>query len=319
MKRTLVLISWLLVGLTTVAGERIENVPFGDFEQWAVRYIKESKLLGGKTKVLYAVAPVDTIRANTPFQYGKHNNPWSVSNAYAKVGGVEKASGTTRPERRGNGWCARLDCKLDSVVAMKVIDLKVLVAGTLFTGRTIEPVTMKGANDPYGVIDMGVPFTKHPKALMIDYKARVENSNEIVYAKAVSKPRKREGRDCAEIYIYFQHRWEDPDGTVHAYRVGTCYERIWNSVPEWRNNHRIPIRWGDITKQADYHDYEGLNQHLFRTTNSQGKLVRIQEEGFSDDAPTHMIMMITSGRYEAFVGHAGNTLWVDNVRFVYED
>ena len=34
--------------------ERIEPVPFGDMEQWTVRYIKESKLLGGQTKVLYS-------------------------------------------------------------------------------------------------------------------------------------------------------------------------------------------------------------------------------------------------------------------------
>lgn len=42
-----------------MAQERIEPIPFGDMEQWLVRYIKESRLLGGKTKTLYALAPTD--------------------------------------------------------------------------------------------------------------------------------------------------------------------------------------------------------------------------------------------------------------------
>jgi len=318
MKKSLLIIG-LLLALMAVAKERVEKVPFGDFEHWTVRYIRESKLLGGKTKVLYAVGPTDTIRGNIPFTYGLNNNPWTVSNAYAKVMGVEKASGTTRPERRGNGWCARLDCKLDSVVAMKVIDLKVLVAGTLFTGRTLEPVTMKGANDPYSVIDMGVPFKRHPVALRLDYKAVVENSNVITYAKATSNPRQKEGRDCAEMIVLLQHRWEDADGKIHARRVGTAYERIYNTVPTWQNDHTIPIRWGDITMQPDFKDYEGLNGHKFKAMNSQGKMVDIVEESYGLEAPTHIIIFLTSGRYEAFVGHAGNTLWVDNVRLVYED
>ena len=44
----------LLLFLPTlvVAQERIEPIKFGDMEQWLVRYIKESRLLGGKTKTL---------------------------------------------------------------------------------------------------------------------------------------------------------------------------------------------------------------------------------------------------------------------------
>lgn len=302
-----------------VAEERVELVPYGDFEHWTVRYITESRMLGGKTKVLYAPAETDTIVGNIPFEYGKNGNPWSCSNAYAKVVGIEKASGTTSPERRGDGWCARLDAKLDGVTVLKVVDLKVMVAGTLFTGATIEPVSQKGANDPYGVIAMGVPYTQHPVALMVDYKAIVEESNEITFAKAVARPKRSEGRDCAEIYVYLQHRWEDEDGHLYAHRVATAYERIWNSVPEWQNDHRIPFRWGDITTQPNYQEYEGLNQHSFRGFNKEGKLVPIQEVGYGQEAPTHMIIMITSGRYEAFVGHEGNTLWVDNVRLVYDE
>lgn len=299
------------------AEERVEDIPFGDMENWVTRYITESRLFSGKTKVIYAIAPTDTIDGNVAFQYGVNGNPWSVSNAYIRVMGLDKASGTTRPERRGDGWCARMDCKLETVVALS-IDLKVQIAGTIFLGFTYEPIPLWAANDPYGVVEMGVPFTGHPTALMLDYKAKVADENTITYAKATAHPKQREGRDCAEVYIYMQKRWEE-NGKIYARRVGTAYERIWNDVPEWVNAHRIPIRWGDITKQPDYKDYEGLNKHGFRAKNSQGTMVPVNEVGYSDEEPTHMVLMISSGCYEAFIGHDGNTLWVDNVKLVYED
>ena len=76
----------------SMMAERIEPLPFGDMEHWVVRYIEESKLLGGQTKTLYCLAPTDTIRENQPYIYGQDGNPWSTSNAYANVVGIEKAA-----------------------------------------------------------------------------------------------------------------------------------------------------------------------------------------------------------------------------------
>ncbi len=296
--------------------EQVEPIPFGDFEQWVVRYITESKLLSGQTKTIYAIGPTDTIYGAVPFYYGLNGNPWSVSNAYARVMGLDKVSGTTRPERRDStGWCCRMDCKLEDVVALKM-DLKLQIAGTIFLGWTYEPVPLKAANDPYSIVDFGIPFTRKPKAVQLDYKAKIADSDTITYAKAVAHPKLIPGRDCAEIYIYMQKRWEE-GGKIYAHRVGTGYERIWNDIPEWVNNHRVPIRYGDITQQPDYKDYEGLNQHKFRTMNSKGNMVKVNEVGYSDEEPTHMVLMISSGCYEAFIGHDGNTFWVDNVCLVY--
>ena len=67
MKKNLLALFVCFCGLVTYA-ETIEPIPFGDMEQWTVRYIKESKLLGGKTKMLYCVAPTDTIRENGPYE-----------------------------------------------------------------------------------------------------------------------------------------------------------------------------------------------------------------------------------------------------------
>jgi len=56
-----------------------------------------------------------------------------------------------------------------------------------------------------------------------------------------------------------------------------------------------------------------------RTMNSKGKIVPVQEEGWNASLqPTHIVIMLTAGRYEAFVGHAGNVMWVDNVGLVYD-
>ena len=62
-----------------------------------------------------------------------------------------------------------------------MIDIRVMIAGTLFLGKVREPV--RDAGDPYGAIEMGIPFTQKPKALMIDYKTRVNPEHKLIKAK----------------------------------------------------------------------------------------------------------------------------------------
>jgi hypothetical protein len=301
-----------------VFAERVEPIPFGDMEHWTVRLIKESRLLGGNTKTLYCLAPTDTIRKNGPYIYGKNGNPWATSNAYANIIGIEKAAGTMRPERRETGGtCCRLDVELLGVRVLKMIDVQVLVPGTLFTGRNLEPITT--ADDPYQNIDFGVPFTGRPTALMFDYKCIISPEQWVWYAKGMSKPKKQDGHDQAEAYIYLQHRWEDEKGKIHSIRVGTGYERFSKTQEEWVNGHRIPIHYGDITGEPWYKEYMGF-KGIERAANSKGKITPIMEEGWDATLePTHMVIVITSGKMEAFEGHEGNTLWVDNVCLIYED
>ena len=281
MKKILIL-PLLLIFSLFIRAERIEPIPFGDMEQWAVRYINESKLLGGQTKTLYCLAPTDTIRENAPYIFGQDGNPWSTSNAYANVVGIEKAAGTMTPEpREDGGMCCRLDVDMLGVRVMGMIDIQVLVSGTLFTGRNLEPITT--AADPYQNIDFGVPFTGRPSALMFDYKCVVEQDSWYWYAKGGAKPKKREFEngeiDEAEAYIYLQHRWEDEKGKIHSIRVGTGYERFSKSQETWVNAHRVPIHYGDITGEEWYKDYMGF-KGIERAMNSRGKVTLIQEEGW---------------------------------------
>lgn len=309
----------LTVCALPVLAERIELFPFGNMEQWTVRYIKESKILGGQTRTLYCLAPTDTIRENTPYIYGQNGSPWSSSNAYANVIGIEKSACTAVPERRedGKGTCCRLDVAMLEVRVMGMIDIQVAAAGTLFTGRTIEPIT--GANDPYRNIDFGVPFTGRPSALVLDYKCLISPENWVWYAKGMGKPRKQEGHDVAEAYVFLQHRWEDKNGSIHSVRVGTAYKRFETSQPKWQEGYRIPVHYGDISNEPWFEPYMGFNPNQ-RAMNSRGKMVHIEEEGWDATLePTHIIVMLTSGCFEAFVGHTGNVLWVDNVGLVYDD
>lgn len=298
--------------------ERVEPIPFGDMESWTVRYIEESKLLGGQTKTLYCLAPTDTIWENGPYTYGQDGNPWSTSNAYANIIGIEKAAGTMAPEaREDGGTCCRMDVDMLGVRVMGMIDIEVLVAGTMFTGRTIEPITT--AKDPYRNIDFGVPFTGRPTALMFDYKCIVSPEEWVWYAKGTAKPKKQEGHDEAEAYVYLQHRWEDEKGHIHSIRVGTGYKRFSEDQLTWVNGYRLPIHYGDITGEEWYEDYMGF-KGIQRAMNSRGKMTLIQEEGWDGTLePTHLVIMLTSGKYEAFVGKEGNVLWVDNVNLVYEE
>lgn len=299
------------------AQEKIEYLPYGNMNSWAVRYIKESGLIGGKTHALYVIAKTDTLRGNKPYPYYRNASPWGTSNAYAKVCGVEKAAVSVKPERRGNGYCCRLETTLQTVTAIG-IDVKALATGSLFTGKLIDPVTMEGSKQPMKAIDMGIPFNKRPVALMLDYKALIQENGDVVRANASMRVKSVQGRDAGEIVLFLQHRWEDKDGNIYAYRVGTASEHINRSIVNWQNNHRLPVRYGDIRGASGYKSWEALSSSRYMARNSQGKMVPVQEVGYKEDAePTHLILQISSGCQEPFVGCPGNVVWCDNIRLVY--
>lgn len=315
--KLLVIIVLLVIGNRIWAQERwTEPIPYGDMDQWTVRYVQESKLLGGKTKTLYTPAPIDTIRNNQAY-VPVAGNPWGSSATYAKFMGIETAmEGSVEPEARGYGYCCRLRNVLTEV---NVGNIHAMVSGTIYMGKALEPLSITAKSRPYTAIDFGVPFTAHPVAMMVDYKALISDADSLITTER-NKPEVIAGHDCAVIYIYLQHRWEDAEtGQIYARRVGTAYERICESIPEWVNNHEIPIRWGNITTSSDFQSYEGLNQMDMMTRNSKGKMVKIEEVGWSLDAPTHIIMYISASNAGVFRACEGNTLWVDNLRLVYEE
>ena len=316
-KIQIVLIS-LLVGLLPARAQRTELVKFGDFEHWTVRHIQESAIVGGEVKTLYVVGPDETIDKNAPYDYAK--TFWASSNAYARVSGVTKTSMTVEPDQGPSGTCARLTTRFASCKVAGLVEIKVLATGALYWGRMLEPVT--SVKNPYSFMDWGIPYTKHPSALVLDCKAELPSTG-ILTKGTTFRQKEFPGEDPCQIMLLLQQRWEDTDGNIHALRVGTAVTRISKSTGGWKTGFRVPVVYGDASKQKGYQPYMGLlgGDLTLYALNSRGQRKPILEEGWAEPgaACTHAVLQITAGCQGAFVGALGNTLWIDNVRFEYVD
>ena len=306
----------LLAAVLPLSAQRYETVPFGDFEHWTVRHLKESAILGGEEVTLYVVGPDEVFDGNRAYDYAR--TPWASSNAYARVSGITKTSLSVEPDDGPDGKCARLTTVLTSCKAAGIVDINALATGSLYWGKLFEPIT--GTRNPFAKIDWGIPFTGRPDALVLDYKATLPASGTLTHASSF-RVKHFPGEDPCQVTLVLQHRWEDADGQVHAERVGTAFFRISRSTAGWVKNHRIPIWYGDARQRPGYQSYMGLIQgkRTLYTVNSKGRRVPILEENWAEgDAPvTHAVLQLSSGSSEEFTGEPGNTLWVDNIRMEY--
>ena len=298
------------------AQEREELLPFGDMNQWIKREIKESSIIGGAQKEIYAVGPTQTIKGEIPYK-PTGGSPWATSNVMAKVVGIVKTNSSVFPERRDGGYCARLDTHMEGVKVFGVVDITVLAAGSLFLGEVHEPI--KSTKNPNGLLLMGVPFTKHPKALRFDYKVRIADREKRIRATGFGRETDVDGKDHAAVICLLQKRWEDKEGNVYASRVGT-FAIQYDKSCDWQNAATYTILYGDITHNPAYRaDLMKLNAYEYNTVNSRGKSVPIKEVSWAapDEAPTHIILQFASSHGGAYIGTPGNSLWVDNVKLVY--
>lgn len=296
--------------------QQLQKVPLGDFEHWTVRNITESGILGGETRTIYNVAPNDTIDGNRTFSY--RNTDWASSNAYAVVAGITKTSCSVTPVQGPSGRCARLETCYASCKVAGLININVLVQGTLIWGRMREPIT--GISDPYASMDWGKPFTGKPRAIVVDYNALIRNSGTLTKGTTF-KTQSFPGHDAAEVTLLLQKRWEDEQGNIHAKRVGTAVYHISKSSQGWIKGQRVPVIYGNATKSPDYKPYMDLlcNTRALQAVNSKGKSREIREEAWADasEEVTHAILIISSGSCGAYVGEIGNVLEVDNVMLEY--
>ncbi|MBO4577484.1 MAG: glycoside hydrolase xylanase, partial [Paludibacteraceae bacterium] len=75
MRKNIFSLLCLLLVATMSQAQRLEPVPYGDMEQWVVRIIKESGIIGGQTRELYCLGKSDTIRANKAYDYLRSGSP----------------------------------------------------------------------------------------------------------------------------------------------------------------------------------------------------------------------------------------------------
>lgn len=315
-KKTILAALAAMTMMPALHAQRVVPLNYGNFDQWVTRHIQESKVLGGKTQTVYAIGPTRTIEGAKPYEPGK--SPWATSNVYAKVMGVVKTSNAVFPEKRGNGYCVKLTTMMEHCKALGIVNMDVLVNGSIFLGRMFEPLS--STKNPYSKMEMGIPFTGRPKYLQFDYKLKAPLEDRI-YSSGFGSKKTIRGRDYAEVFIILQHRWEDAKGNLHASRVGTGRQRFGATTTSWTNNYRIPVWYGDITRHSGYHSYMGLipRNKSYYARNSKGKMVPVVEEKWADanEKPTHILVMASSGCGTAYVGTVGMTFWIDNMALVY--
>lgn len=314
MKRIILTLTLVMAALQAMP-LTLEPIKFGDFSQWVTRDITESKVLGGKQKTIYAIGPTAHITGNKAYT-NTGGSPWATSNVYAKVSGVVKGSNTVSPCDVNGNRVAKMEAKMEHVKVLGLINMDVMVAGSIFLGRVFEPIT--STKSPYSKMEMGIPYTKRPKALVFDYMVDMPESDTRTKSTGFSSKKTLPGRDHAEVYVLLQKRWEDANGKLYAQRVGTGRERFSKSTP-WTKGHQLPIHYGDITKESFYQPWMGLlnGERAYYARNSKGKLVPVEEVGWApaDATPTHVLVMASSSCGEAFIGSEGLTLYVDNMAF----
>lgn len=299
-----------------VTSENVVPFAYGDMDNWIVREIHESGIIGGNTKWLYELGPSDTIVGNTAFR-NMGGSPWATSNVMAKVAGVVKTNTSVFPEKRGNGMCARMETRYESVKVFGLVDIEVIAAGSVFLGTVHEPI--KGTKNPQAMLQSGVPFSKKPKALRFDYKVKAAPEKNRVRSTGFSRKSTVAGQDSLAVILLLQKRWEDEEGNVYSKRVGTMVQRYTESTPDWVNDATYPILYGNITSKPEYKPYMRIQVEERYTLNSKGKSVPIQEVGWAEpgEAPTHMVLQFTSSHGGAYIGSPGNTFWIDNVELIY--
>lgn len=319
MQKFITTLAIVLTSAAALPAQTVEMLPFGDMNSWVTRNIKESRILGGETKQCYAVGPNTTITGDRPYT-NMGGSPWASSNVMAKVMGITKVSAVVEPDERSAGnKCAKLASSLEHCRAAGMVNIDVMVAGTLFLGKMIEPV--KSTKNPYSNMEMGVPFTKRPKSMRYDYRLEIPSNPEITYSSGFGSKKVTPGSDKAEVFVILQKRWEDAQGNIYAKRVGTGRELLGRSTSGWVNDHRLKINYGDISGESFFKPNMGLipEEKSYYARNSHGKMVPVHEVGWDteDSTPTHIIAMFSSGSGEPYTGTVGMTLWVDNVGMVY--
>lgn len=298
------------------AALRLEPIPYGDFNNWVTRQVKESKILGGKVKTAYEIGPDKTISGfNQPYR-NLGGSPWATSNVYAKVAGIVKGVDAVAPVMAGGSKAARMEAKMEHLKVMGIVNMDVIVQGTIFLGEMVEPVS--STKNPLAKMAMGMPYAKRPKALVFDYSVDMPKENTRVKASGLGSVKTLQGRDKAEVYVLLQRRWEDENGNLYAKRVGTGRERYSASVP-WTKGHQLKIEYGDISSKPGYASWKGLldGSKAYYARNSKGKLVPVHEVGWDspDATPTHVMVMASSSCGEPFIGTPGIVLTVDNMAF----
>ena len=214
------------------AQEKVVPIKYGDMDQWIIRKVHESGVIGGNTKLLYEIGPTKEIDGNKPYK-NMGGSPWGTSNVMAKVVGIVKTNNSVYRDKRDNGYCARLETHIESVKVLGMVNITVLAAGSIYLGDMLEPIT--GTKNAEKNMNWGVPFTQRPKAVRYDYKVKMSGEKDRIRLTGFSKKGQVAGQDCAITVFFLQKRMEDAEGNITAKRVGTMVVKYDKDSDGWVN------------------------------------------------------------------------------------
>lgn len=307
---------WIGLTVPTSAQEKFVPLKYGDMEQWVVRTIHESSVIGGNDKTLYEIGPNQSITGNDPYT-NRGGSPWGTSNVMAKVMGIVKTNNTVyRDVRAGGGHCVRMETHIEKVKVLGMMNISVLAAGSIFLGDMKEPIT--GTKEGVQAMNWGIPYTERPYALRYDYRVSCSGEPSRIKLTGFSKRGVVSGSDKAITVLLLQKRTEDTDGNITALRVGTMVVTYDKSTNGWTDQATYPILYGNITTLPGYNEeLMGLRQSDY-ARNSKGEMVPVRETGWAraDEKPTHLLLQFSSSHGGAYIGTPGNTFWIDNVGLV---
>lgn len=218
MKQNIVTILISVVFPIAIYSQNFSSIKFGDMDHWIIRHINESKIIGGNHKSLYEIG-LDKIIDGNEIYKNQGGAPWGTSNVMAKVAGITKTSTSVFREKRGKGFCARLETRIESIKVLGMINITVLASGSIFLGDMKEPIT--GTKEAERNINWGIPFSQRPKAIKFDYKTKIVEGKNRIKLTGFSKKSQIAGQDCAMMILILQKRVEDSDGKIKATRIGT--------------------------------------------------------------------------------------------------
>jgi hypothetical protein len=316
----IVLVPGLKSGLSQVKQQNIisktgPQIKYSNLDSWYYWEVNESFIVGGATKKLYQIGKVPNPLGLNKLLEKDSESAWATTNLYAKMG-VDVGIPCVFPEKKDNGYCCRLESKINevNVIGMK---LKVLVSGTLFLGEVMEPV--RSVKDPIRKLNHGIIFSGKPKAIQFSYKYKSGQKR----VKSVYGSTPVDGPDKGEFCMILQKRREDENGNVYATRIGGARNFFNDTANKWVNDTTITIRYGNITKEPFYNPkIMGLIPQISElyVKNSKNKMVPLTETGWDtgDETPTHLILYFTSS-FEGinYTGSPESVFWIDNIRLIY--
>ena len=313
----LVAVGCLLLFASALHAQTEELIPFGDMDQWVDRQIKESGIIGGATKHVYAIGPTCVITDNSAYT-NMGGSPWGSSNVLARVSGITKTNTSVFPDTHGDGLCARMDTRMESVKVLGIVNITVLAAGSIFLGSMHEPI--RGTKNPQKMLESGIPFTRRPAALRYDYRVTASDRPCRIRATGFGRQTDVAGRDSCVTCLLLQQRWEDDEGNIYARRIATLVV-YYDQTTDWVTDATYPLIYGDASQQPGYlPQLMDLKAEIRYAVNSRGESVPIQEVewGTGDETPTHLFIQFASSHGGAYIGSPGNSFYIDNVRLVYE-